>query len=160
MTGADSTSLPCPFCDITQLAVSIESRHFIAVCNKFPTVEGHCLIVPKRHVEQYLDLDDNETIDLTKISRQLIAALLAAYQTEAFDYALQEGGPAGRSIRHLHFHVIPRKAGDLSSPGDWYPELVRQHIDPAYRSRLELEPGKMKEVANRIRTHAGNDQGH
>lgn len=150
---SDISFSSCPFCDFASLAVIFENSLFFAVCNKYPIVAGHSLIIPKRHVEQYLALTHDENLALTNISRQLIAALLATYETDAFDYALQEGVWAGRSIGHLHFHVIPRKQGDLSSPGDWYPELVLQRIDPSQRDRVELDFENMKRVARMIREH-------
>jgi len=146
-------SVSCAFCDRPGLAVIWESSCFLAVCNRFPVVEGHSLLLPKRHVASFMALTPEEWADLYGMSRQLIAALLSTYDTTSFDYALQEGVPAGRSIEHLHFHVIPRRTGDLGSPGDWYPELVRQHIDPAQRTKVELDFEMMFATAGRIRQH-------
>jgi bis(5'-adenosyl)-triphosphatase len=141
----------CPFCDTASLAVITESEHFRAICNRFPVVKGHSLLIPKRHVVTFMSLTSEEWADLHGLSRQLITALLSVYETDSFDYALQEGTPAGRSIEHVHFHVIPRQTGDLGSPGDWYPELVRQHIDPAQRAKVELDFSTLQETASKIR---------
>lgn len=147
------SNVSCPFCERSQLVIISESVLFIAICNKFPIVEGHSLIIPKRHVQRYMDLTSDDWNDLHGISRQLIQALLSTFDTNSFDYALQEGVPAGGSIEHLHFHVIPRRLKDLSSPGDWYPELVRQHIDPSQRRRVELGLEQMELVAKQVREH-------
>jgi bis(5'-adenosyl)-triphosphatase len=141
----------CPFCIRDELVIIFESAFFLAICNKFPIVEGHSLIIPKRHLEGFMDLNSDDWSDLRGISRRLIQSLLSEYETDSFDYALQQGVPAGGSIKHLHFHTIPRRGKDFTLPGDWYPELVRQQIDPAQRKRTELDLEQMQGLATRIR---------
>lgn len=148
---------PCPFCSRKELAVIFESAKFLAIYNKFPVVPGHCLLVPKRHVEAYLCLDPSELADLTGASRRLIEAAISAHNTSSFDYALQEGVAAGGTIPHLHFHVIPRRSADLSRPDEWYPELLRQQIEPSLRERVELTMEAMSIESDRIKKMLANE---
>ena len=62
-----------------------------------------------------------------------------AYGADGFDWTIQGGESAGQTVDHLHLHVIPRKRGDLPSPGDWYPRLrasESEAIDSELRPHL------------------------
>lgn len=39
------------------------------------------------------------------------------YSADALNIAMQDGEAAGQSVPHVHFHVIPRKAGDFDDRG-------------------------------------------
>lgn len=140
----------CLFCSPENLAVIHESQFFRAVYNKYPTVEGHSMIITKRHIESLLDLTVNEWGELKEMSKILIGGLFRTFTVKSFDYAVQEGLEAGGSIDHFHIHVIPRKFGDLESPDDWYPELVRQRLEPTQRKKVELSLEEMRNMARKI----------
>ena len=75
-------------------------------------VDGHTLVVPKKHVENILDCD-NETL------RHVIdtVKLVSNYYVNECGYdgvnVLNANDvSAQQSVFHLHFHIIPRKNGD------------------------------------------------
>jgi bis(5'-adenosyl)-triphosphatase len=89
-----------------------------------PIVDGHSLIVPKRHVERVSNLRDGELIDLVRTARHVSDRFIAALGSTGVDWALQDGYDAGQTVPHVHLHVIPRSAGDLGrEPGNWYHRL-------------------------------------
>lgn len=78
----------------------------------YPVTPGHALIIPKRHAESLLDLTTGELLDL----RSLIAHLCWASDAADFTIGVNDGPAAGRTVHHLHVHVIPRRPGDVADP--------------------------------------------
>jgi len=136
----------CPFCatGISELSF-MESDRFRAVVNIAPILPGHSLIVPKRHVESLLALDDGEVAEMVKLSRGAIALLARVHRSDGFDWTIQESEAAGQSLPHLHLHLIPRMKGDLPDPGEWYRLLIE------FRDRPRLTHKEMVRQAQQLR---------
>lgn len=158
MTVNDKNDYVCPFCTPKDLAIIFESNLFRAIYNKYPTVEGHSLIITKRHLESLTQLTLQEWIELREVTNKLLEALFTSFKSKSFDYAIQDGFAAGGSIDHFHIHVIPRKLGDLSSPEQWYPELLRKKFEPSERKKVELSMEAMRKIANEIKRHINNKE--
>jgi diadenosine tetraphosphate (Ap4A) HIT family hydrolase len=105
-----------PFCVRAMLDETIfyESRHFFALYDARPVVKGHCLFIPKRHVTDILELRSDELADLHDLFDAVVPRLLRLYRAtkNSYDVALQIGPYSGRSISHIHIHVLPRVKGD------------------------------------------------
>lgn len=125
--------MECPFCDTANLSLRkfYENDLFVAIYNLRPFVEGHSLIMPKRHVKSLLELTEKEKNGIMSfIDRVIFIALKygGAYQ---FDLISQEGQAAGQSVDHAHFHVLPRKANDsiAQSKKEWLEEFNKNEND-------------------------------
>lgn len=131
----------------------------VALYNISPILPGHSLIVPRRHVDSVLKLRDQEMWSLFDLARRVTPILLATFRATGFDWTLQDGDEAGRTVPHVHLHVIPRIEGDLDSPGDWYPELELQR-QRQYRdqrggdslNRPRSHPEHTEVIVNRLRS--------
>ena len=120
----------CPFCSPNVLeSCFAESRNYRAVYNIAPILPGHSLIVPIEHTSSFIDLDDESMLELVQFSRKVVKTLQKAFSTLSFDWTIQDGVPAGQTVDHFHLHIIPRKPNDLSNPGDWYPNLVKNETE-------------------------------
>lgn len=87
----------------------------MVVLNKFPYNSGHLLILPRRHCGDLLALPKSEYEDLCHLMRETMTALQDIYQPGGMNLGLNHGATAGAGIpEHLHFHMIPRWAGDLN----------------------------------------------
>jgi bis(5'-adenosyl)-triphosphatase len=145
------TSRRCPFCGPAP-GIFAKSRNFRALYNRAPILPGHSLVVPKRHVESLMALSEAGTAEFLVFGREVARLLASVFRTAAFDLTIQEGVDAGQTVTHLHMHVIPRVAGDLPSPGDWYPRLRRgesEAVDSTSRPRLTY--GELAAVVRRIK---------
>ena len=122
--GQDKPSTPdassCPFCRIPQaedregLVVHRGELAFV-VLNLYPYSPGHLLICPFRHVADYTDLTDAETVEVAALSQQAMRVVRAASAPHGFNLGLNQGAVAGAGIAaHLHQHVVPRWAGDAN----------------------------------------------
>ena len=142
----------CPFCNsnIDEARFS-ESENFLAIYNIAPILHGHSLILPKRHVESLLELNNEELHEMMIFSRNTTKMLLEMFKSSGFDWTIQEGEDAGQSVPHLHLHLIPRKSNDLPQPGDWYP-LLRESESEIIESstRARLLPDEMKLIVSEI----------
>lgn len=111
----------CPFCRITREAVTSSDDDLVVVrgetayvvLNLYPYNPGHLMVLPYRHVADYTDLDDDETLEVTALTKSALRAIRQVSQPHAFNVGLNLGGAAGGSLSgHLHQHVVPRWSGD------------------------------------------------
>lgn len=109
----------CLFCDrdnFKEHRIIFENELFYARWDNFPISKGHAEIVPKKHIISFFDLSKEELIqmfDLLKRTKQLIEE---KYRPDGYNIGINEGKAAGRTINHLHIHIIPRYFGDVFNP--------------------------------------------
>ncbi len=104
------------FCDkAIREGIFFETKHTMALYDIAPAVKGHSLIVPKRHVNSFIELTPIEITDFLKTLKVVIPVLLRLYGDESNSYNLlsQIGEFSGMSIPHLHIHLLPRRKDDL-----------------------------------------------
>jgi ATP adenylyltransferase len=111
----------CVFCRAASEAASFDTlcvhqtKHSMIVLNKFPYNSGHVLVIPRRHVGDLTGLSRDEYADLHDLLREAVMALRHTYEPGGFNIGLNLGAVGGAGIpEHLHYHVIPRWAGDLN----------------------------------------------
>lgn len=148
----------CPFCNKQPEDYFLQTEHFAAIYNISPIVPGHSLIIPKQHIESLFWLKKEELLEFMELGRRTANLLGSIFETDAFDWAIQEKEAAGQSVAHLHMHVVPRIVNDLPDPGDWYKELEKSQsgdIDTSDRYRLSQRQldeltGRMKKEVERL----------
>jgi diadenosine tetraphosphate (Ap4A) HIT family hydrolase len=89
---------------------------FAVVRDKFPVTLGHTLIIPRRAAARFLELDAAEKARLLElvewVERHLAATLLP--MPDGFNLGVNDGLAAGQTMPQFHFHVIPRRTGDVA----------------------------------------------
>jgi bis(5'-adenosyl)-triphosphatase len=143
----------CPFClrGVRESAFCGDER-FLALYNIAPILPGHSLVIPHAHVGSLLELSENDLGAFVLFARRITRVLARAFAADGFDWTIQNGPSAGQTVPHLHLHVIPRHAGDLPDPGDWYPALMASEsaqIDD--RTRPRLTPAEHAQVTAYLR---------
>lgn len=83
-----------------------------------PFLPYHFLVSPKRCSDRLSRLTEEESRDLFETIRKVTKALECL--SDGWTVTLQDGEAAGQTVKHLHFHVIPRKHGDLKQNNDVY----------------------------------------
>jgi ATP adenylyltransferase len=107
----------CPFCGLGAERITIENELAIAIRDAHPVTNGHTLIIPKRHVADYLGLWQPELNAIRDLEARTVLQLRAEDPTVAgFNLGTNAGSPAGQTIFHCHVHVIPRRHGDTKDP--------------------------------------------
>jgi len=108
---------PCLFCNIKENSLADENTLAYVSYDTYPVSELHCLIIPKRHVNDYFELTNDEVIacnDLIKKIKEEI--LLKDKSVKGFNIGSNIGKIAGQSVLHCHIHLIPRREGDVENP--------------------------------------------
>ena len=108
---------PCLFCDSKKSGIVHENDLAYANYDSYPVSDHHCLIIPKRHIKDYFDMNNDELIacnDLIQIVKNEI--LSKDVNVKGFNIGTNAGKIAGQSIMHCHIHLIPRREGDVDNP--------------------------------------------
>jgi len=108
---------PCLFCNIKESGSACENNLAYASYDSFPVSKHHCLVIPKRHVKDYFDLTNEELLacnNLIKIVKNEI--INKDHSVSGFNLGTNVGKVSGQSILHCHFHLIPRREGDVENP--------------------------------------------
>ena len=107
----------CIFCKIRKEELQFENQLAYSSKDSYPVSEFHSLIVPKRHVETYFDLTEEEIQacnDLILKTKEKILKIDSS--VKGFNIGVNAGKVAGQSIMHCHIHLIPRREGDVENP--------------------------------------------
>jgi len=108
---------PCLFCDSKKSGIAHENKLAYASYDTYPVSDLHCLIIPKRHINNYFDLSDEELIACNNLIKVVKREIVEKDKTvEAFNIGTNVGKISGQSIMHCHIHLIPRRKGDVNNP--------------------------------------------
>ena len=106
----------CLFCGKVDGIIQ-QNELAIAFYDKFPVTEGHTLIIPKRHFDSYFDITQPELNAIHHLIQEQRNALIGSDSSiTGFNIGVNQGEVAGQSVFHLHFHLIPRRKGDMENP--------------------------------------------
>ncbi len=104
----------CLFCAIASgeadAAVVLDEPGILAFLDHRPLFAGHCLLVPRPHVETLLELPDAEVGPLFVTAKRLARAVTVAMGAKGSFVALNN--VVSQSVPHLHVHVVPRRPKD------------------------------------------------
>ncbi|MFB9334115.1 HIT family protein [Actinoplanes octamycinicus] len=122
MTYIDGIDTPqgCAFCLAPGLPepeslVVARGELVYAVLNLYPYNPGHLMVCPYRHVADYTDLTEEETVEVAAFTRTAMRVIRAVSRPHGFNLGMNQGAVAGAGIAaHLHQHVVPRWGGDAN----------------------------------------------
>ena len=108
---------PCLFCNINESGSTHENELAYASYDSYPVSEHHCLIIPKRHIKDFFELTNEELIACNDLIKKVKDEILNKDRTvRGFNIGTNAGKISGQSILHCHFHLIPRREGDVENP--------------------------------------------
>ena len=108
---------PCIFCKIREEELQFENQLAYSSIDSYPVSEFHSLIVPKRHVETYFELNNEEIHACNELILKTKEKILKKDPSvKGFNIGTNVGKTAGQSIFHCHIHLIPRREGDVENP--------------------------------------------
>ena len=83
----------------------------------YPVTEGHMLVVPVRHVADWLSMTGQEIRDSEALIRLVVDEIRSRDSAvSGFNIGMNIGASAGQSVFHAHIHLIPRRDGDAENP--------------------------------------------
>ncbi len=137
----------CVFCSIiagrAPAEVVFEDGETLAFMDINPANPGHTLVIPKRHVRNLYELDEETATAAMKTTVRVARAIQRALQPDGMNLVQSNERAGGQEIFHFHIHIIPR----------WYGDGLRLARPPEVRRTLPL-----KEAAVRIRREMGKEQ--
>jgi len=77
---------------------------------------GHVLVVPKRHVSSFFDMTTEEQAAVLALLREIQKTIQQQHSPDGYNIGVNIGKAGGQSRMHVHMHLIPRYAGDVSDP--------------------------------------------
>ena len=113
-----------------------ENEEFFAFLDISPLAKGHVLIVPKREVDKYFDLNSEEIYGINLFAKRISQAIENAIPCKRVGVAI-----IGLEVPHAHIHLIP-----LNSVEDINFE----------RQKLKLSDEEFEEIAEAIRNELKN----
>jgi histidine triad (HIT) family protein len=107
----------CAFCneDVLNRQKFYEDDFVFALYTHKPVLPGHCLIIPKRHVQRFEMLTDEEMTQIGRVIKKVNQAVAKVFNTPSYLILQKNGSEVGQSVPHVHFHYIPRQKGDSST---------------------------------------------
>src|SRR5947209_496315 len=111
---AEGLNANCIFCKILSKTIEapivFEDEHALVFLDHRPLFPGHCLIIPKTHLETIQDLPDDVLAPLFSTARMLAVAMESGLRSDGTFVAANNR--VSQSVAHFHIHVVPRRKGD------------------------------------------------
>ena len=108
-----------------------ENEEFYAFLDINPLVKGHTLVIPRREVDYFFDMDDDELARYQQFAKRVAIAIQKAFPCKKVAQIV-----LGLEVAHAHIHLIP-----MQTEGD----------ADFRRKKLELSEAEFQEIASKIR---------
>jgi len=89
-----------------------EDDETMAFLDVNPIVDGHTLVIPKRHFANVYDIPEHLLCHVTAVAQKLVLQYRTALGTEAVNMLHSAGRAARQDVFHYHLHIIPRHGDD------------------------------------------------
>ena len=109
-----------------------ENEDFLAFLDINPNSVGHTLCIPKKEIDNILDLDENTYQELMKFSRKVALSIDNVIDCERVSFSV-----IGLEVPHVHVHLIPIKNMD----------------EATFKVKIKVSDIKMQEIADRIKSN-------
>ena len=105
----------CVFCKLiseNKMMKVYEDEWTVAFMDIAKDVDGHILAIPKKHVKNILDCDEETLYKLMASVKKVSNHLVNNCGYDGVNLLNASGKSAGQSVSHFHIHIIPRKNND------------------------------------------------
>ena len=108
-----------------------ENDKFYAFLDITPLAKGHTLVIPRREVDYFFDLEDEELGEYQVFAKRVAAAIKEAFPCKKVAQVV-----LGLEVPHAHIHLIP----------------MNSEADVDFRKeKLHLTPEEFEQIAAKIR---------
>ncbi|MBI5221423.1 MAG: HIT family protein [Candidatus Magasanikbacteria bacterium] len=106
----------CIFCKILNKEIPnytvYEDENVLAFLDIFPCAKGHTVVIPKKHFENLWDMNVENFQAVAAGLRAATGRVQARLKPDGMNIGINNGEVAGQAVPHVHWHIIPRYAGD------------------------------------------------
>jgi histidine triad (HIT) family protein len=122
----------CIFCKIVKgeipSAKVYEDDAVFAFADINPLTDGHTLVIPKKHVENIWDMEEQDLLNVQRAAKKLAEAMKSALDLDGLAFLQLNGKAVNQIVMHYHLHLLPRvKGAPEISLTKW--ELVQGDMD-------------------------------
>lgn len=139
----------CAFCQIANASVPasivFEDEQTLVFLDHRPLFPGHCLLIPRDHVETLIDVSPSLLTVLSANARLLAIGVEKALGAQGAFVAINNR--VSQSVPHLHVHIVPRTKGD-GLKGFFWPRQKYRDQEHAEEVRQAIA-SVVKEIGNR-----------
>lgn len=147
----DNIDYNCIFCAIAAkrapASIVYESDEAMAFLDIHPVVEGHTLVIPKKHCRNIFDLDDESGKAVMRASRIVARALRETFHADGLTILQSNERAGGQAVFHYHAHLAPRFYDDGL--------MLRTETERRMQWRARGKPSRQEldALAEKIRAH-------
>jgi ATP adenylyltransferase len=127
----------CVFCDLREKYLITTNDKAVLTVNLFPYIDGHLMVIPKRHVESFEEITEEEWTDMQRLAKIGVRLLKEVLNIENV-WILQrapKGTKASKSVPHTHMFILPHTDG----LNKWtYQEITIPPVELAEKLRKKL----------------------
>lgn len=107
----------CAFCVLPSERILAENALAFAVRDLFPVTPLHTVVIVKRHVVDLFELGMPEVRACHQLLEETQRAIRESdASVSGFNVGANIGTDAGQTVPHCHYHLIPRRKGDVENP--------------------------------------------
>ena len=129
----------CIFCQIVNRivpgAIVFEDQLTLAFLDHRPLFPGHCLLIPKEHIETLNEIASPVLEGLSANARLLAIGMERSLAAQGAFVAINNR--VSQSVPHLHVHVVPRTKGD-GLKGFFWPRQKYRDAEHLEQTRISL----------------------
>jgi diadenosine tetraphosphate (Ap4A) HIT family hydrolase len=116
----------CAFCTLPIERVIDSNNYGVVIRDGFPISHGHTLIIPKRRIGSFFELETDERQDLLNLLEAAKKILQEEFQPDGYNIGINDGPAAGQTVPHLHIHLIPRKRLGFKTPAEVFHQSLKR----------------------------------
>ncbi len=101
----------CVFCDLRDKYVIDKNDQGVLTVNIFPYIDGQLLVIPNRHFIDISEMTKDEVLGMHELCNKGINLLKTKLNIDNVWLILRNGDLAGKTIKHLHWNILPYTEG-------------------------------------------------
>lgn len=105
----------CAFCDLNDKYIVHEENNVVMTVALFAYIDGHFMIIPRRHVQSVKELRSDEWETMRKFMYIAKKIIRETHGIKGMQIIQKDGASAQSTVEHIHFHCVPFDDPTLST---------------------------------------------
>lgn len=131
----------CIFCKIAHHEIGGKVLYEDDVCMAFldlsQATNGHTLVIPKKHYDNVLDVDQQTLSHMMNVVQKIAKKLQNKLGALGFNVITNMNEIAGQSVHHFHIHIIPRYQEDEGFKAIYQDRSDQVDLDDIYQKIMQ-----------------------
>lgn len=101
--------MDCIFCKIANGEMPRQTVYeddlVMVIMDAYPVVDGHALVIPKKHYSDYKELDNEILNHILKVANEVGSKMMEKLGSTGFTFLVNYGDR--QKVKHFHLHLLP-----------------------------------------------------